>query len=143
MSFHATHAEALAAARGAGWTVASEEHCVGGVGEPGQTLAYSRPPRPLGLAEEGGRIRVDYQADEGAFLVAAITFDEGWRARLDGGRAIPVHPTAACQLGVALPAGEHHLVLEYREPLAAAGGAISLAALAGGLAAFGWSPRKA
>ena len=42
-----------------------------------------------------------------AFFVAAMTFDEGWRARLDGAPAPPLYPTAACQLGVELPAGEH------------------------------------
>src|SRR5947209_7053828 len=102
VSFHPTHAAALAAARGLAWKVARDEQCVGG---PARTLVYTRPPQPLELVDEGGRIRIDYRAEEGAFLVAATTFDEGWRARLDGGPLLPVYPTAACQLGVALPAG--------------------------------------
>ena len=40
-----------------------------------------------------------------------MTFDAGWRARLDGA-PLATYPTAACQLGVELPAGEHRLDLE-------------------------------
>ena len=72
----------------------------------------------------------------GAFFVAAMTYDRGWRAFVDGKR-LPTYPTAACQLGVALPPGEHRLVLRYREPLTGAGAAISLLALAGGLLGLG------
>ena len=79
-------------------------------------------------------IRAGYQAEEGAFFVAAMTFDDGWRARLDGA-PVPTFPTAACQLGVELPPGEHRLVLEYRDPFVPVGAAASLAALLiGGLA---------
>ena len=138
VSFHPTHAAALAAARSLAWKVARDEHCVG---EPARTLVYTRPPQTLGLVDEGGRIRIDYQAEDGAFLVAAMTFDEGWRARLDGGALLPVHPTAACQLGVALPAGRHRLLLEYREPLVSVGAAITLVTLAGAVAVLGW-PRR-
>ncbi|MBW8876457.1 MAG: hypothetical protein JF614_15930 [Acidobacteria bacterium] len=140
VSFHPTHAAALAAARGLAWKVARDEHCLGG---PARTLVYTRPPQVLALLDEGGRIRIDYRAEEGAFLVAATTFDEGWRARLDGGSPLPVYPTAACQLGVALPAGQHRLRLEYREPLVSAGAAITLVTLAGAVAALGWPRRPA
>ncbi|HEX4962733.1 MAG TPA: hypothetical protein VF173_17990 [Thermoanaerobaculia bacterium] len=137
VSFHSTHAAALAAARALAWKVARDEQCVG---EPARTLTYTRPPQPLKLVDEGGRIRIDYAAEEGAFLVAAMTFDEGWQARLDGA-SLPVYPTAACQLGVAVPAGRHRLVLEFREPLVRVGAAVTLAALAAGAAALGW-PRR-
>jgi hypothetical protein len=135
VSFHRTYAQALAAARALAWKVARDEQCIG---EPARTLTYTQPPQPLELVDEGGRIRIGYRAAEGAFLVAAITFDEGWQASLDNGSPLAVHPTAAAQLGVALPAGEHRLLLEYREPLLAAGVAVTLAALAGGIAAFFW-----
>ncbi len=133
VSFHPSHAAALAAARALDWKVARDEQCVG---SPPRTLVYTRPPHPLGVVDEGGRIRVDYEAEEGAFLVAALTFDEGWRARLDGGEPLPVYPTAACQLGVALPAGRHRLQLEYRQPLLGAGAAITLITLIGMVAAL-------
>ncbi|HEX3554668.1 MAG TPA: hypothetical protein VIA62_15705 [Thermoanaerobaculia bacterium] len=140
VSFHPTHAAALAAACGLAWKVARDEQCVGG---PARTLVYTRPPQPLALVDEGGRMRIDYRAEEGAFLVAATTFDEGWRARLDGGTPLPIYPTAACQLGVALPAGQHRLRLEYREPWVSVGAAITLVTLAGAVAALGWPRRPA
>jgi hypothetical protein len=134
VSFHPDHARALAAARAGGWRVALDEHCVR-PGKPPETIGYARPPQLLEIADEGGRIDLRYRAEEGAFFVAAMTFDRGWRAALDG-EPLAAYPTAACQLGVALPAGEHRLALHYREPLVAPGAAVSLLALTGGLAAL-------
>jgi hypothetical protein len=138
VSFHRTYAQALAVARGLGWKVARDEQCIG---QPARTLTWARPPQPLELVDEGGRIRIGYRAAEGAFLVAAITFDEGWRASLESGLPLAVHPTAASQLGVELPAGEHRVLLEFREPLVGVGAAITLTALAAGIAAFCWPLR--
>ncbi|HEV7509663.1 MAG TPA: hypothetical protein VGS07_32625 [Thermoanaerobaculia bacterium] len=138
VSFHRTYAEALAVGRALAWKVARDEQCVG---QPVRTLTYAQPPQPLELVDEGGRIRLGYRAAEGAFLVAAITFDEGWRASLEDGSPLAVHPTAASQIGVELPAGEHRLRLEYREPLVGEGAAITLAALAAGIAVFCWPLR--
>jgi hypothetical protein len=133
VTFHPSQAAALAAARAADWTVAREEHAVG---LPARTLAYTRPPRLLESADEGGKVRFRYRAEnEGAFFVAAMTFDEGWRARIDGA-PVAVYPTAACQLGVELPPGEHRLVLEYRDPFVPVGGAVSLLALLVGTLIF-------
>jgi hypothetical protein len=126
VTFHPDLATALAAARAAEWTVGREEHSVR-PGPPG-TLVYTRPPHLLETADEGGRVRLHYRAAEGAFFVAATTFDEGWRALVDGAPAA-VYPTAACQLGVELPPGEHRLLLEYRDPFVPVGAAVSLFAL--------------
>ena len=134
VTFHPTHAAAVAAARAGEWAVAREEQGVR-PGLPPRTRVYARPPRLLESADEGGRVRLHYRAEEGAFFVAATTFDEGWRARVDGA-PVPVEPTAACQLGVELPAGEHRLVLEYRDPLVPVGAAVTLAALLVGTLAF-------
>jgi hypothetical protein len=127
VTFHPSQAAALAAARAAGWDVGREEQSVE-PGRPPQTLVYRRPPRLVALADEGGRIRLDYQAEEGAFFVAAMTFDSGWHARVDG-VPVPIHPTAACQVGVQLPPGAHRLELQYRDPTVPFGAAVSLAAL--------------
>jgi hypothetical protein len=127
VTFHPVYSSALAAARAAGWAVAREEQVVR-PGQPVRTLAYRRPPRLLASSDEGGRIRLDYQAEEGAFFVAAMTFDEGWRARVDGA-SVPLLPTAACQVGVELPPGAHRLELRYRDPWVPVGAAVSLAAL--------------
>ena len=140
VAFHGTYAAALAAARTQAWHADNGEHWI----RPGpaeETLRYRRPPDLLGLADHGGRIEVRYRAEEGAFFVAAMTFDRGWRAYVDG-RPAAAYPTAACQLGVALPGGEHRLVLQYREAFLGAGAVISLLALAAGAAAI-WKARCA
>ncbi len=132
VTFHPSHAAAVAAARARDWSVAREEQAVR-PDAPSQARTYTRPPRLLESADEGGRVRLRYQSQEGAFFVAAMTFDDGWRARLDG-ELIASFPTAAGQLGVELPPGEHRLVLEYKDPFVPVGAAISLAALlVGGL----------
>ncbi|HEX3554671.1 MAG TPA: hypothetical protein VIA62_15720 [Thermoanaerobaculia bacterium] len=128
VTFHPSYAAALAAAQAEGWQVARGEHCVG----PARTVAYSRRPASLEVEDDGGRTRLHYRAGDGAFLVAATTFDAGWQARVDGA-PVAVHPTAACQLGVELPPGEHRLDLRYRDPQVPAGAALSLAALAAGV----------
>jgi hypothetical protein len=126
VTFHASHEEAVRAARAGGWAVGMGEHAVR-PGAPG-ALAFTVPPRPLAIRDQGGRIHLRYRAEQGAIFVAATTFDPGWRASVDGAPA-PLWPTAACQIGVALPPGEHSLILEYRDPLVQVGAALSLAAL--------------
>ena len=128
VTFHPSHDAALAAARSSGWAVGRDEQCLR-PGQPARTVAYPRQPRLLEMVDEGGRLRLRYRAPDGAFLVAAMTFDAGWRARVDGA-AVRLDPTAACQVGVELPPGEHQLTLEYRDPRVPLGAALSLAALA-------------
>jgi hypothetical protein len=142
VTFHPSHAEALAAARSGGWAVGRDEQCLR-PGQPARTVAYRRRPQLLGMVDEGGRLRLRYRADEGAFLVAAMTFDAGWRAKVDGS-PVPLDPTAACQIGVELPPGEHRLDLEYRDPLVPVGAALSLAAIAAMAAgaALPWRERR-
>ncbi|HEX9940457.1 MAG TPA: hypothetical protein VGG03_00460 [Thermoanaerobaculia bacterium] len=139
-TFQPSHAAALAAARAQGWRIARHEQYVR-PGRPPETRTYTRPPRLLDIADEGGRIAVRYRAPEGAFFVAAMTFDPEWRAAIDG-EPLAAYPTAACQLGVELPAGEHRLTLEYRQPLLAAGAAVTLTALAAGALALLWPERR-
>jgi hypothetical protein len=134
VTFHPDLTAAVAAARASSWGLGREEHGVR-PGLPAQTLVYTQPPRLLESADEGGRVRLRYRAEKGAFFVAAMTFDEGWRARLDGA-PVAVYPTAACQIGVELPPGEHRLVLEYRDPFVPVGAAVSLLALLLGTLVF-------
>jgi len=140
VTFHPGYVAALAAARGGSWRVARNDHWVR-PGRPPETVSRTRPPRLLEVTDEGGRIELGYQAEEGAFFVVAMTFDRGWGASLDG-RPLATYPTAACQLGVALPSGEHRLVLRFREPLVGVGAAVSLLALAAGAAALLASGRR-
>ena len=134
VTFHPDHAAALAAARAVGWRIARSDHWVQ-PGAPPRTVSHSRPPRLLAVTDEGRRIELRYRGGEETFFVAAMTYDRGWRGLLDG-RPLPTYPTAACQLGVVLPPGEHRLVLRFREPLLGPGAAVSLIALAAAAAAL-------
>jgi hypothetical protein len=135
VSFHPDLASAVSYARVLAWQVNRHEQCVR-PGGPQETVAFRQPPRLLSFADEGGRIGVHYQAGEGGGLfVAATTFDPGWRATLDGA-PLAVYPTAACQIAVRIPAGEHRLELRYHERLLGAGAAVTLLALAAGLGVF-------
>jgi len=134
VTFHATHREALAAARAGHWNVARDEQSVQSAGPP-RSAVYSQRVQLLEVEDQGGRLLLHYRAGQGAFLVAATTFDSGWNARVDGS-PVAVRPTAACQLGVELPPGEHRLDLRYRDPWMPAGAALSLAALAAGMIAM-------
>ncbi len=127
VSFHPSYASALYLAHSQGFAVDRQEHCVR-AGVPPATITYPRPPQLLALEDAAGRIELRYRAATGGFFVAATTFDGGWQAMVDGAPR-RVYPTAAGQLGVALPAGEHRLELAYRERLLPLGAAISLAAL--------------
>jgi len=108
-------------------------------GQPVRTVTYRRPPELLASADEGGSIGLRYRADEGAFFVVAMTFDEGWRAQVDG-TPVPLLPTAACQVGVELPPGAHRLELRYRDPWVPVGAAASVVALAAAALLFRWRP---
>ena len=133
VTWHADPGPALAAARAERYAVMRHEHAVR-PGPQGET-AYARPPQPLELEEKPGRLRLRYRSESPAFFVLAETFDEGWRGELEGS-PLPVFPTAAAQIGVELPAGEHVLELRYRErllPLGAAVTLLTLAAVAGAL----------
>ncbi len=109
----------------AGLDLAREDFCVGRQAVPAGASA-----RGTVLARvEGQRPRLRYRADGPAFLVAAITFDEGWQATLEDGTAAPTCPTALGQLGIALPAGEHTLRLRYRDPWVRVGAALTVVTL--------------
>ncbi|HEY4563810.1 MAG TPA: hypothetical protein VIJ36_12575, partial [Thermoanaerobaculia bacterium] len=96
-TFQPSYAAALSAARGEAWRVARHEQLVR-AGRPPESVTFKSRPSLLGLTDEGGRIQLDYAATDGALWIAAMTFDRGWLASVDG-RPVPVFPTAACQVG--------------------------------------------
>ncbi len=126
--FHPDPESALAAARAEGYLLMRREHAVIS-GEPEREAAFPRVPEPLDLDDRGGRLRMRYRSESPAFFVVASTFDEGWKADVDG-TPTPVLPTAACQIALELPPGEHTLDLRYRDPLVPAGAAVTLLTLA-------------
>lgn len=127
VGFHPTWGEALSVSRRERYAVARHEHCVR-AGQPPAEAEYPVPPQPLELRDQGGEVVLRYRAAGKAFFVLASTYDDGWEARVDGA-PVPAWPTGLGQIGVELPAGEHELVLAYRERLLAAGAAVTLAAL--------------
>ncbi|HEU4887727.1 MAG TPA: hypothetical protein VFV49_07575, partial [Thermoanaerobaculia bacterium] len=72
--------------------------------------------------------RLDVEAAGRAFLVMSVTPHKYWRVTIDGRPAQPVVTNIGYQ-GVAVPAGRHLVEMRYRNPLIAAGGAISVATL--------------
>jgi hypothetical protein len=127
VSFHPSQGSALYVARSQGFAVDRHEHCVRAEAPPA-TVTYPAPPLLLAFRDQAGRIELRYRAAAGGFFVVATTFDDGWRAFVDGAER-RVYLTAAGQLGVALPPGEHRLEVAYRERLLPVGAAVSLAAL--------------
>lgn len=137
--FHPDLAAAESAAEAEGFALATADHCLR-EGAVERAAAYPAPARLLAATGQGDRILLRYRAEGTAFLVAAITWDRAWSARVDGARA-PVCRTAIGQLGVELPAGSRRLELRYREPWVRTGGAISLLSLAAAAVLFGRSRR--
>lgn len=127
-SFHPTAASALGAAREQLYALDRGEHLVRPDGPP-ETLAFPGRPRLLEVIDRGGEIAVRYRCATPAFFTAAITHDRGWKADLDG-NPLPVYPNGIGQLGLAVPAGEHRLLLTYRDPWLPPGAAVTLVSLA-------------
>jgi len=141
VSFHADTAGALSSAHILAWQVSRHEQLIR-PGGPAETISFRRPPVLLSFTDGGGWIALRYRAEEGGGLfVAAMTFDPGWRALLDGA-PLAIYPTAACQLGLRIPAGEHRLELRYHERLLGPGALVTLLALAAGVAIFFFTGRR-
>jgi hypothetical protein len=123
---HADEEAALAAVREEKYDLAHVGHWVG-TGEPGP-----RPVRPkpelLAVEDRGGEVEMYYRAAQDSYLVAAVTWDPGWSARIESG-SLPLYVTAIGQIGCVAPAGEHRLRLVYRDPRVPVGGAVSLGSI--------------
>lgn len=103
------------------------------------------PPAAAGIPQDAaataaviehrpGYYRIRYRAASESLLRVAVAWFPGWRARVEG-RPVEVHRVDHALLGVAAPAGEHEVVLEYRSTYLLPGAAVSLAALLACLAA--------
>jgi hypothetical protein len=107
--------------------LATADLCIGDAApRPGAYAAATLLAR-----RDGQQVRLRYRAAGEAFLVAAVTFDDGWRATLDDGALAPTCPTALGQLGVALPPGERTVTLRYRDPWVRGGAAVTAITLLG------------
>jgi hypothetical protein len=81
-----------------------------------------------GVHEWTNGARLDVEAAGRAFLVMSVTPHQYWQVTIDGQPAEAVATNIGYQ-GVAVPAGRHVVEMRYRNPLIAAGGAISIASL--------------
>jgi hypothetical protein len=98
-------------------------------GSPGRGVARL-------LADEADRLEAMVQGSRPGWLVVARAWQPHWRARV-GAHAAEVLPADLQRLAIAVPAGEHRVVLwADRGPLDAALGVAALAALA--LAGLAW-----
>jgi hypothetical protein len=91
--------------------------------------------RVAGLSVIPGRVEFDVFVNglKSAFVAVNQTWDEGWRARVDGVSA-RVLRTDLSLSGLLVTPGQHHVALVYEDPWITAGLCVSLAALAAILA---------
>jgi hypothetical protein len=130
---HADREAATTAAQRQGFDLAGTDFVVE-PGRPGlEARRYASDARLANIEENGARVDLSYSASGQGLLVAAVTFDRGWRAEVDDAR-VPVLQTAIGQIAVEVPPGTHRLTLHYRDPWVLAGVAISLATIAAGIA---------
>lgn len=76
------------------------------------------------------RVEARIEASEPSLIVISQSFCAGWRARVNG-REVPILRANHAFQAVEVPAGQHELVLTYRDAQLLLGGAISLTALFG------------
>ena len=126
--------------RGIGYDLRERDACIGA---DAPAAARFAPAALLRADEDGQVVRVRYRAAGPAFLVAAVTYDEGWRATFEDGGVSPTCATLLGQIGVPLPAGEHEVTLRYRDPWVRVGGSVTLLTLLAGALAARRLPRPA
>lgn len=120
---HPDEASALAGVREGDYDLAHVGHWVG-PGELGPR-PVSAKPELLAAEDRGDQVEIRYRAAGDSYLVAAVTWDRGWSARVDGAPR-PLFLTAIGQIGCVVPPGEHRLRLVYRDPWVSVGTAVSL-----------------
>jgi len=87
------------------------------------------------LERQAGRVAVETDANQAAWLVLNDSYNAGWKVSLDG-KPAPLLRANQMFRAVAVPPGRHQVVFRYRPPALLIGAAISLAsALLAALAA--------
>jgi len=95
----------------------------------------------LSSDETPNRIALRVRSAGRALLVCSITGDKYWKATLDGA-PVPILTANLAYQALDVPAGEHAIVLTYRNPLIVWCGAVSLLALLSLLAAAAYDARR-
>jgi hypothetical protein len=91
--------------------------------EPGRA-ASGRPADLEVLEDSGNRIRIRVEAEGDGYLVVADAIQRGWAAEVDG-EAADLRDADHAVAAVAVPEGEHEVVVEYRPPGQRVGWAIA------------------
>jgi hypothetical protein len=77
-----------------------------------------------------GEWRIETSGSAPALVVVTETRFPGWHARVDG-KAVNLLPADGAFMGVVVPAGDHHVSLDYRPPVVSAVGRLITAATLG------------
>ncbi len=99
------------------------------------------PGRVLRWAETANSAQIEVEADGLAFLVMSVTPHKYWVVAIDGVEVPSIRTNIGYQ-GIVVPRGRHLVTMRYRNPLIAAGAAISLATLCA-LFLVAWRSRAA
>src|SRR5207237_3661604 len=86
------------------------------------------PGRVVRSRESANGGTIDVESDGTSFLVMSVTSHKYWTITIDGAEA-PAILTNLTYQGVVVPRGRHVVAMRYRNPLIAAGAAISIAAI--------------
>ena len=97
----------------------------GGAPEPAGGGASAAPGRLEVLQDDPERVRIAVTARSPATLVVGDAYASGWRALLDGAPASLDRANLLFR-AVAVPAGRHEVIMEYRPESLIAGAAVSL-----------------
>jgi hypothetical protein len=97
---------------------------------PGTTPPVQRPAPGIvrRWSERSNQAQIEVDATGAAFLVMSVTSHKYWRMTIDGRQAGAIVTNIGYQ-GVIVPPGHHLVEMRYRNPLIAAGAAVSMAGL--------------
>jgi hypothetical protein len=79
---------------------------------PGWTTRYPGPFRAIDAQHEGDRIRLDFDAKKGGYLVVSEVWYPGWQARVDG-QARKIERANGFFQALQVGPGRHEILLEY------------------------------
>jgi hypothetical protein len=80
------------------------------------------------IVRQGNRLQADVTSDGDVYLVLKQAWYPGWRATVDG-RRVPIYRADLALQAVAVPAGRHTVIVDYRPASVLVGAAVSVAGL--------------